>query len=662
MRTRYHRLMTTRRAFLPLLASPLAAQQQVLYRDYARCLPDFLRHLAAEAVKTRIEAIGKLTTSEAIRARQQWVRDTFWKLAGGQPEKTPLRVQTVGELRRDGYRLEKILYESRPEFPISANLYIPTTGKPPYPAVLYQLGHSLIGKAYTQYQKSCQGLARLGFVVLAFDPMGQGERIYYPASDPARTRLSSADDEHTVPGQLLLLTGITATQIQTWDAVRSLDVLASHPLVDPRRIASTGNSGGGTLTMFLAAVDDRLAAAAPACPNTENFACEDFLPPGSTDDAEQNFAGAGPLGFDRWDTLYPIAPKPLLVLVSSKDFFGTYSPSYIRNGRQEYERLAGVYRTLGNANQIAWWESPLPHGMHYSVRMEVYQWMRRWLQGENQPLAAEPRVSPEAERDLWVTPSGSLLQDRRSVHPVTFAARAEAGPPPWKQLLGIEEPAERPRRIALGTAPSEDCHIDAVEVASSTHVWVPYWLFRPHRPTREGEVLVLLDPAGRNARAGEGGLCHELARAGLTVCAPDLRGIGDLTPEVGRGAPRYTVSHLKEDHWAWASLMLGQSLLGQRVADLISVVRSLGPVKVRVAARGRMVVPALFAALLEPRIERLFLSEGLDSYRSLLTSKEYTEPFANFVPGILRHGDLPEIRARLRTVSVPWTAQSLSTA
>ena len=127
----------------------------------------------------------------------------------------------------------------------------------------------------------------------------------------------------------------------------------SHPQVDPKRLASTGQSGGATVTMMLAAVDDRLACAAVSSGNTENFACANFHPPGSTDDAEQNFIGAGPLGFDRWDLLWPIAPKPLLILTSGHDFFGTYSPNYEDNGLEEYARLEAAYRLLQTAGSFA---------------------------------------------------------------------------------------------------------------------------------------------------------------------------------------------------------------------------------------------------------------------------------------------------------------------
>ena len=139
--------------------------------------------------------------------------------------------------------------------------------------------------------------------------------------------------------------------MQVWDAVRSLDYLAAHPLVDPKRLASTGQSGGGTQTMHLLAADDRLAAAVVCSGNTENVACANFNPPGSTDDAEQDFVYSGPVGFDRWDVFYPFAPKPLLITVSDKDSFGTYSSNYISSGWEEFQKLRKVYALAGKTEK-----------------------------------------------------------------------------------------------------------------------------------------------------------------------------------------------------------------------------------------------------------------------------------------------------------------------
>ena len=658
--------MMTRRDLLRALAAGagttgiIASGQQpaksvlIGYREYARCLPDAIRMLAAEAYERRNVAIRKLTSAAAIRARQKWARETFWKIAGGMPERTPLNVRTTGAFDRERYRVEKLVYQSRPDEWVSANLYIPKSGPAPFPGVLFQMGHTANGKAGDTYQRCCQGLVQLGFVVLAFDPMGQGERINYPGPD-GRSRLPSPDHEHTVAGMQMLLLGETATGMQTWDAVRSLDVLASHPLVDSKRLASTGQSGGATVTMLLAAVDDRLACAAVSSGNTENFACAKFHPPGSTDDAEQNLIGSAPLGFDRWDLLWPFAPKPLLILSSAKDFFGTYSPNYEDSGQEEYARLEAAYRVLQQPNHLQRFESPLPHGLSYVLRLEVYRWLTRWLEDAGRKIDQEPPVTPEPDRILWATESGSVARDLGSKTPFqSLRERARkietpSQPADLRSLLGIRQMPGRPHLRELSRVPSRDCDILAVEIPTAAHVWAPAWIFVPKQPVRR--LLIVVEPRGRNSQWAEGGLFQRLAAAGTVVCAPDLRGIGDLRPEYSPGAPDYMGEHENEENYAWASLMLGHSLMGQRVTDLVAVIEALSAgewgAKPLLAARGQLTIPALCAASLAPEIAAVYLAGHLVSWRSLVETENYRHPFANFIPNVLRSTDLPGIAAAL---------------
>jgi dienelactone hydrolase len=621
------------------------------YRDYSRCLPDFLRGLAAQAYARRNRELAKLTTAARIRERQAWARETFWKLAGGMPERTPLNARVTGGFERDGYRVEKLVYESQPGLIVPANLYIPA-GKPPFPGVLFQLGHSANGKAYGSYQRCCQGLVKLGFLVLAFDPMGQGERIYYPVSDGSRSRLPSVDTEHTLPGKQMLLYGDTSTRLQVWDAIRSLDYLAAHPLVDPTRLGSTGQSGGATLTMLLGCVDDRLAAAAVMSGNTENVACADFNPPGSTDDAEQDFVASGPLGFDRWDTLYPLAPKPLLVSVSAHDFFGTYSPSYISNGREEFAKLRAVYEKLGHAGQIAWTDTPLPHSLAYDSRLRVYNWFTRWLKNDARPVAEEPPVAPEPDAVLQASDSGSVVRSFGSLTPFALNRRRQVRrqPADLAQLFGVERPAAAARFTVLGKVPSREAEIESVEVASAPGVGVPAWLFLPRKQSPGGAVYILLGP-GRRGEWHEGELYLSLAAAGHIVLAPDLRGLGTLAPEVGRGAAAYTRDHSDEENYAWASLILGKPLVGQWITDVLALTAALRARpetqgrRLILAARGKLTVAALAAAALERAIETVYLSEGLISFASVVETENYEAAFANFVPKLLLATDLPEIAA-----------------
>jgi dienelactone hydrolase len=638
-----------RREFL----AALAAGPRIDYRNYSSCLPDYLRSLATAAYERRRLALAALRTPEEVRARQRWARETFWRLAGGRPQTTPLNARAVGSFERETYRVERVIYESRPGLPVTANLYLPKSGRPPYPGVLFQLGHAVDGKASSLYQYCCQGLVQLGFVVLAFDPMGQGERAYYPAPNGPLTRLLSADDEHTLPGRQMLLTGDTSTRFQVWDAVRSLDYLAAHPLVDAKRLASTGNSGGGTLTMLLAAVDDRLACAAVASGNTENHACANFNPPGSTDDAEQNFIAGAPAGFDRWDTLYPFAPKPLLVLVSAKDSFGTYSPRYLENGREEFGALERAYKTLGKPEQIGWHETPLPHGLAYNMRMEIYGWFGRWLLNDTSPLAEEPPVKAESAETLWCAPGGSVVRGLASTTPRALALSAAQSiatpvrPAALDRLLGVE-PRRAARFARLGETRSREVAIESVEVASAGGVYAPAWLFRPIRTPPETRWLVLLPPGGRNAAWNEDSLPQRLAASGVSVCVPELRGVGDVAPEYPRQAARHAADHQSEEAYAWASLMLGKPLAGQRVTDLLAVIEAISaPGKLVVAAAGRMTPVALFAAALEPRIAAVYLSAHLGSYRLLLEEDEFSCPTTNLLFDVLRQTDFPQIAASL---------------
>lgn len=401
------------------------------------------------------------------------------------------------------------------------------------------------------------------------------------------------------------------------------------------------------MTMMLAAVDDRLAAAVVSCGNTENFACADFNPPGSTDDAEQDFIGAGPLGFDRWDLLYPLAPKPLKVLASARDSFGTYSPRYLESGREEFGKLQRIYKLLGHEDRIAWVETPLPHGLAYGLRLHVYDWFERWLRGSDKRIETEPEVAPEKEEALRVGPSGNVFRDFGAKKPQTLAIealgtgtvrRGGAG-----ELIKVGELRRSVRSIAR--IPAEHGIAEGIEIESAPGVFLPAWRFTPPRSDR---TLIILEPRGRNARWREGELYPELARGGITVVAADLRGLGDLTGEVGRGNPFYTQPHASEEDFAWASLMLGEPLLAQRVNDIVALLRAHRGQRVILAAAGHVTVPALWAASIEPGADTLFLSGGLTTYRSIVETEEYRHTLANFLPGVLKHTDLPQIAGALK--------------
>ncbi len=250
--------------------------------------------------------------AQQVLDRQKSVVAELWKMLGGPLDRTPLNARVTGTVERPGYRIEKLTFESRPRLYVTANLYVPAgTGR--RPAILGPLGHSVNGKAWPSYQKLFSNLARKGYVVLAYDPFGQGERIEYPGSRPGQSALGGGTSEHEYAGRRLILLGANFGLFRAWDGIRGIDYLLTRAEVDPERIGCCGQSGGGTLTQFLAALDSRIRVAVVSMGNTENLAQADVEPPGSADDAEQNIVPALARGIDRADLLYAFAPKPLLM-------------------------------------------------------------------------------------------------------------------------------------------------------------------------------------------------------------------------------------------------------------------------------------------------------------------------------------------------------------
>jgi cephalosporin-C deacetylase-like acetyl esterase len=256
-------------ALLLVAAATVAANDDltVLKADGDNPAPRTLRaHLLAEAQKlfdARRATVATLKTPNDVQKRQKELRAKFIAALGGFPEKAPLNARVVGTNQRDGYRLERVVYESRPDHHVTANLYLPD-GKGPFPAVLMPIGHSAEGKADGSVQRGAILLARNGLAALAYDPIGQGERRQL-LDDQGRPAIPSSTSEHTMAGVGALLVGRNTASYRIWDGIRSLDYLASRPDIDAHRLGCTGCSGGGTLTSYLMALDDRVAVAAPSC-------------------------------------------------------------------------------------------------------------------------------------------------------------------------------------------------------------------------------------------------------------------------------------------------------------------------------------------------------------------------------------------------------------
>ena len=362
--------------------------------DMPQRLPAWLRSEAGKYLAKR----PRFDDAAAVKARGAGFRRQLIANIGGLPARTPLNAKVVGVIERENFRIEKIVFESQPKFYVTASLYLPKKGTGPYPAILFPLGHEAGASSHEAWQYVLGSFATKGFVALAWDPISQGERVQFYDPDLRASRLTQSTREHTMLGVQCLVTGDNIARYTIWDGMRALDYLLSRKEVDPQRVGVTGNSGGGTHSAYLAALDDRLKVAAPSCYITN---WERLLAQLGPQDAEQNLSPLLNLGYDFPDFLYAFAPKPYLILSAIRDFFP------IGGARATFAEAQRVYDSLGVADKLKMVEADDGHGYTLPRRLAVYSWMSRWLKGQPDD-GAEPKFPQATEAELQATSTGQV--------------------------------------------------------------------------------------------------------------------------------------------------------------------------------------------------------------------------------------------------------------
>lgn len=629
---------------------------------FPRMLQDYyaarFREHAAVSEQRWAKLTSRTAAEEFVADRRSTIRQSIF---GTFPPRTPLRPRCSGIIQREGYTIEKVLFDSRPDFPVTANLYLPQQ-RGPLPAVVISCGHSANGKAYETYQSLAQGLCRLGFVALILDPIGQGERLQY-VDESGQPMIGSGVNEHLRVGQQLLIVGDHFAAWRAWDALRALDYLETRPEVDPRRIAITGNSGGGTMTMWLAALDDRWSMAAPCCAVTSfrrNF--ENELPT----DSEQCPPRVLELGLEHADFLAALAPRPLLIVAQEGDYFD------VRGTEETFARLSALYRLLGAEQHLQLYVGQRDHGLHQDSREAVYHFFRTHSQANLQTakIAAstpEPALTLEAERTLQVLPRGytSTLFER-SV-PKDCRERAQQLRISRPHLPTAEIPAQLRHLLQLSplppTPPSAAIlrpngprgyplpHATTYLIETEPGIQLPLLRLsdkprysRPPQTALPCFLYVAHQSSDLELRQDRFVADQFQAHPQAVWYAVDLRGIGDSRPDTC--GPNMANHPYGSDYfYAAQGVMFSRPMPAQRTWDLLRIIDWLiaaGHPHVSIAARGQGTIPATFAAVLHPHIESIQLMNSLDSYERLLEDRSSDWPLSACVPGFLRTMDLPD--------------------
>jgi cephalosporin-C deacetylase-like acetyl esterase len=607
----------------------------------------------------RLERLAAMTSKADAEAYVQLVRGRIRESFGPFPEKTRLDARVTKVVERDAYRIENVLFESRPGFLVSANLYVPKGRRFPLPGVVGSCGHSANGKALDTYQSFCQGLARLGYVVLIFDPIGQGERMQYVDANWNPIR-GTGTAEHNYAGIQQVLVDEPFCRWRAWDAIRALDYLVTREEVDTRHLGITGNSGGGTMTTWLCGLDDRWTMAAPSCFVTElRRNMENEL--GA--DMEQIPPRALALGLDHEDFLAALAPKPVIILAKEKDYFDA------RGTEAAYERLKRLYGLLGAEDNVAYFIGPTYHGYSQENREAMYRWFNRCTGISD--ATTEPKLVLEKEETLWCTPHGQVAELRsKPIHDfireksqalastrATLDAAAlgrtvartlrlpeRSGVPEFRILRPLPD-RQYPSRHSLPYMVETDRGVYALVYRLSNEPL----LSRPPRETRKA-ILYVSDRSADTELRSEPlvrELIHTDPEAAFHAC--DVRGIGESNPQTTSLNDRdeYSTDYFYSSH----ALLLDYPYVGQRTFDVLRVLDWLaawGYDQVHVAARGQGAAPAAYAALLSPHVTRVTLKHPPASYAAIAESADYSWPLSAMPPGVLAGFDLPDCYRALK--------------
>ncbi len=621
------------------------------FHNIRRMLPSYLNNIGFRMLGERKRRVEHLATIEDVNKRRSYVREQMLKDLGGFPDRTPLNARVVGVLERPGYRIEKVIFESQPDFYVTANLYLPKTGHPPYPAILYPLGHERGGKTNPTWQQMLGSLATKGFVALAWDPVGQGERLQIFDEDLRESKVGNSTTEHTVVGTQCMLVGDHLARYTIWDGMRALDYLLSRKEVDPARIGLTGNSGGGTHTAYIAALDDRIQVAAPSCYITSWHLMLDTIGP---QDAEQTFPLWLEEGLDYPDYLYAFAPKPYLLLSAIRDFFP------IAGARETFAEAEKVYSAIGEREKVGMFEADDGHGYNQSRRLAAYDWFGRWLKGARD-TDPEPQIEMATPEELRCTATGqvstslggesvfTLNQKRLAQLKASRLTRPADLPGKVREVIRYEPPSGPLQVTSYGAITRSGYRIEKLIYESEPGIFIPSLLYVPDEGASKKAAVLMVTGDGKAASASE---AEQFAASGTVVLSIDMRGTGETRVDAD-------VNSREFDHYfgdfnnIMTALLVGKTMAGMRALDISRGVdvltsrREVDPNQVYGYGKDEGALPLLYATVLDGRIRRVMLDGMLVSYESVVNSRVSRRILEGVAPGMLKYYDLQDLVAAM---------------
>lgn len=501
----------------------------------SKMMQAYLVRRSEEALDRRDEAYELLKTPEELAAHKQRMRAFFLDQLGGLPERTPLNAHVTGEDEFDGFRVERVVYESLPGYFVTAHCYVPAGGayRPPYPGVVVLCGHQHPGVGKETYFDQCALLVRNGFVVLCIDCIGQGERHQVLTAHGGPRFHSSLEHMHT--GVASILVGRNVALYFVWDAMRAVDYLQARKDVDSDRIGCLGGSGGGTQTAYLMALDDRIKCASPRNYMTSLRRLVETMGP---QDAEQNIHAQIAHGMGHGDFILMAMPCAILMAIGTRDSFD------VHGAWDTFREAKRAYARLGMAERVDLFEADAGHGARHDMNAAIVRWFRRWLHGIDDGHVAALDEPVECHDPMHCTDKGQvvLIEGARTTFDLNIAVEerlAEERRRYWsdtpkeeslghvRAVTGIRPLAELavPEPRVAGVVQRERYRIEKLIIEPECGIGVPGLLFVPDEVS--GNPVLYIHGDGKHADAQPGGRIEQLVTQGHRVLAVDLRGLGE---------------------------------------------------------------------------------------------------------------------------------------
>lgn len=618
---------------------------QVLQEDCSRLLYDYLLEIANTQFEKRREIISEACQdAESVKKYQSLVKSKLLDITNTFPEKTPLNAKVTGTIECEDYRIENVVFESRPGLHVPGNLYVPLKGNGPFPAVLEACGHSTNGKAAEKYQKAAILLAKNGFVSFVIDTYAQGER---------------QSVKHTQIDIGAMITGTDLVAYQAWDNIRAIDYLCSRPEVDPEKIGMTGNSGGGTQTMYMMGFDPRVKAAAPSCGLHTR---ERMFTWNGLADGCHNFAFEGMKLLEFADYFILFAPKPALVLAGEKDM--TFD---IIAAAKTVREAKWFYKELGEQDKVDIFTVDDGHDFHKGLREGAVWWFNKYLMNKT-GIVNEPELTVQPDEKLWVTKTGQVLtgiENSISIIDVNIQNANDYKQNRvmfWKnnsidtciqkvkQLIKYEDKKNTQdiRYKYTGELVHKGIQLQKIILESRDGFPLPAILYIPESDEKSFPLTLYFSSRGKGSAFDSDSAINVLIKSGRIVFAADLRGFGETT--VNLGEFRKSFHDWNDQHQiAQTALYVGKTLIGMRVQDAIDCLDYLFTYPIIDKSDIEMIgveqcgPVIIHAAALDQRITNVKTIRSINTWMEIIKNPTAKNQFKNVVPGSMKYYDLPDL-------------------